>query len=94
MVARGKNRNSKTLNMKLTDDDLMLIGKYKGRPMKEVPASYLLWWYEDKLETDSYINISLTFKMLKRYITDNLQFLKEKKEVEYNEWKTNNIQQN
>jgi hypothetical protein len=62
--------------------------------MKEVPASYLLWWYEDKLETDSYINISLTFKMLKRYITDNLQFLKEKKEVEYNEWKTNNIQQN
>jgi uncharacterized protein (DUF3820 family) len=72
----------------------MPIGKYKGRPMKEVPASYLLWWYEDKLETDSYINISLTFKMLKRYITDNLQFLKEKKEVEYNEWKTNNIQQN
>jgi len=80
--------------MKLKDDDLMPIGKYKGRPMKEVPASYLLWWYEDKLETDSYINISLTFKMLKRYITDNLQFLKEKKEVEYNEWKTNNIQQN
>ena len=78
--------------MKLRDEDLMLIGKYKGRPMKEVPASYLLWWYEDKLETDSYINISLTFKMLKRYITDNLQFLKEKKEVEYNEWKSNNIQ--
>ena len=78
--------------MKLTDNDLMLIGKYKGRPMKDVPASYLLWWYYDKLESDSLINMSLTFKLIRGYIKENLQFLKEKKEVEYNEWKSNNIQ--
>ena len=79
--------------MKLTDNDLMLIGKYKGRPMKDVPASYLLWWYYDKLESDSLINMSLTFKLIRGYIKDNLQSLIERKSVEYNEWKSNNIQQ-
>jgi len=38
--------------MKLTDSSLMPFGKYKGRKMKEVPASYLDWlhrqaWIED-----------------------------------------------
>ena len=27
----------------MTDSDLMPFGKHKGKPMEEVPASYLLW---------------------------------------------------
>ena len=78
--------------MKFDHNDIMPIGKYKGREMKDVPASYLLWWYYDKLESDSLINMSLTFKLIRGYIKENLQFLIEKKSVEQNEWK-NNIQQ-
>jgi uncharacterized protein (DUF3820 family) len=26
------------------DDDVMPFGKYKGHPLKDIPASYLLWW--------------------------------------------------
>ena len=29
------------------DDHLMPFGKYKGTPMGEVPASYLLWLWEE-----------------------------------------------
>ncbi len=29
--------------MKLQDDSLMPYGKYKGRPMEDVPADYLVW---------------------------------------------------
>jgi len=77
--------------MKFDHDDIMPIGKYKGRPMKDVPVSYLLWWYHDKLESDSLINMSFTFKLIRGYIKENLQSLIEKKSVEQNEW-NNKIQ--
>lgn len=32
---------------KLTDSDLMPFGKYKGSKMEDVPASYLLWLWND-----------------------------------------------
>jgi len=36
----------------MTDSDLMPYGKYKGEKMANVPASYLLWLYEnDKCST-------------------------------------------
>lgn len=35
--------------MKLTDQSLMPFGKHRGKNMEDVPASYLLWlWEEDK----------------------------------------------
>jgi uncharacterized protein (DUF3820 family) len=52
--------------MKLTDDSLMPFGKYKDYSMINVPASYLLWLYEnDKCN-----------KEVKEYIEDNLDFIK------------------
>ena len=30
--------------MKVTDDTIMPFGKYQGRSLGEVPASYLLWF--------------------------------------------------
>lgn len=31
----------------LTDTDLMPFGKFKGKPMQDVPASYLKWLYDE-----------------------------------------------
>ena len=33
--------------MKLTDGSLMPFGKHKGEKMANVPASYLLWLYDE-----------------------------------------------
>lgn len=33
--------------MKLTDESPMLFGKYKGDKMVNVPASYLMWLYDN-----------------------------------------------
>lgn len=33
--------------MKLTDESLMPFGKHKGEKMANVPASYLLWLYDE-----------------------------------------------
>ena len=30
----------------LTDNDPMPFGKYKGKPMRDVPATYLDWLYD------------------------------------------------
>jgi hypothetical protein len=34
------------LNPELTDESIMPWGKYRGRKLKDVPASYLLWLYD------------------------------------------------
>jgi hypothetical protein len=45
----------------LKDTDLMPYGKYKGKPMVEVPAEYLVWMSDNnKLD-----------KSLRAYVTDN-----------------------
>jgi len=49
--------------MKLTDKSIMPFGKYKGAELANVPASYLLWIYE---------NYDLQ-QNLKDYIEDNWQ---------------------
>lgn len=41
----------KTKPVELTDESLMPFGKYKGIPMKKVPAEYL-FWYWGKAEND------------------------------------------
>jgi len=48
----------------LTDLDLMPFGKYKNETMADVPASYLLWLWEQgknsNLKLDNYIFNSLS----------------------------------
>jgi len=49
----------------LTDNDLMLFGKYKYIKMKDVPADYLDWLNEQEwIERD--------FKEVFNYIQDNI----------------------
>lgn len=50
----------------LTDNSPMPYGKYKGVEMQEVPASYLIWLYENDKCSDS----------VKEYVEDNLEILK------------------
>jgi uncharacterized protein (DUF3820 family) len=50
---------------KLTDESIMPFGKYKGYSMENVPASYLIWLYEnDKCNNQ-----------VRDYIKENLDFL-------------------
>ena len=53
----------------MTDESLMPYGKYKGIKMVDVPATYLLWLFENgKCDRD-----------VKNYITDNLDVLNKEK---------------
>lgn len=40
----------------LEDDDEMPFGVHKGKKMKEVPASYLRWLYNDGCKNKSVLN--------------------------------------
>lgn len=57
--------------MKLTDTDPMPFGKYRGKPMQDVPVSYLHWLYHDSEDgkreaTDA----------VRQYVRDNITALK------------------
>ena len=52
--------------MALTDNSPMPFGKYKNQKMANVPASYLLWLYDND-KCNSYV---------KEYIEDNLDVLR------------------
>lgn len=59
---------------KMTDESIMPYGKYKGKKMANVPASYLMWMHrEGKL-----------FQSIQEYVTENLDVLEkqEKEEIE------------
>lgn len=56
-------------NTKLTDASLMPFGKYKGQELINVPASYLLWAYDQEWCRGP----------IKEYIKDNLDALKKEK---------------
>lgn len=56
---------------KLQDSDLMPYGKYKGSKMIDVPASYLMYLYDNKMCSDN----------VKIYIEENKEVIeKELKE--------------
>ena len=61
-------------NPTFDDNYLMPFGKYKGQKLCNVPAGYLLWLNDQ----------AWSFKdgPLKRYILDNMDILKQEKEVE------------
>lgn len=52
--------------MILTDESPMPWGKHKGTPMKDVPASYLLFMYDSQL---------LNKGAVMNYVIDNMQAL-------------------
>jgi uncharacterized protein (DUF3820 family) len=51
----------------MNDESLMPWGRYKGYNMINVPASYLIWLYENNKCDDQ----------VREYIEDNLSFLRE-----------------
>ena len=51
---------------KMNDDSLMPFGKYQGEKMANIPASYLLWLFEN----------SKCYGEVKAYIKGNLDVLK------------------
>lgn len=56
------------LKTPLNDDSLMPFGKYKGKVMSDVPASYLHWyWTHDPANRFTPVGL---------YIKDNLDALK------------------
>jgi len=56
----------------INDNSLMPFGKYKGSKMIDVPASYLLWLYDNGLKDGD----------IKNYILNNMETLEW--EVEHN----------
>ncbi|WP_071146711.1 putative quorum-sensing-regulated virulence factor [Bacteroides ihuae] len=61
--------------MKLTDESLMPFGKYKGKKMANVPASYLMWLYDEwTLPNPRFGSIN---REVKEYIEDNLDVIQE-----------------
>ena len=50
---------------KITDQSKMTFGKYKGTAIEDVPASYLIWIYDNKKCPKNYME----------YIKDNLDEL-------------------
>lgn len=51
----------------LTDDDVMPFGKHKGELVNDVPASYLLWLWDNGVHEDDSENML----PLKNYIINN-----------------------
>ena len=57
----------------------MPYGLHKGKKMANVPADYLLWMYHEHIEGVSLVNMSYSNKLLKGYIEENLDVLKQEK---------------
>lgn len=53
----------------LKDTDAMPFGKYKGKPMQDIPASYLHWLWVNGLEHDKQSDVA-------EYIRRNMDALK------------------
>lgn len=49
----------------MNDESLMPFGKFKGKKLEDVPASYLIWLYDENKCSGE----------LKQYIKDNLDVL-------------------
>jgi len=64
------------LIMEFTDNTPMPYGRHEGVKLANVPAHYLIWLH-DSISQDSKINMSLTNKMLLKYIKENMDVLKQ-----------------
>jgi uncharacterized protein (DUF3820 family) len=66
--------------MAWTDESPMPFGKHKGKKLSEVPASYLLWCYDQP-------GMNNNWPQLLSYIEDNLETLTDQKVEEDEERK-------
>ena len=55
----------------MTDTTKIEFGKYKGKMIGQVPANYLLWFYENLRDKNS-----PWAKEFKEYVEDNMEVLK------------------
>ena len=60
--------------MVLTDESIMPFGKYKGKEMANVPASYLLWIYDEWTLPNP--RFGFVHQEVKAYIEENLDVLR------------------
>jgi len=51
----------------LTDESIMSFGKHQGKALKDVPASYLMWLYDEPASVGN--------ADLRRYIEENKEVL-------------------
>ena len=51
----------------MSDDDIMPFGAHRGKKMKNVPASYLHWFYHE----------GNGFPEVRQYIKDNMEAIKD-----------------
>lgn len=58
--------------VKLTDEEFMPFGKHKGKSMKDVPATYLLWLHSEILKKDGVNDNDIR---IKEYVEDNADVL-------------------
>lgn len=56
------------------DTDIMFFGAHKGTALINVPATYLLWWYEKNRE--NYTSLGGDYRRLYLYIEDVIDILK------------------
>lgn len=56
----------------LEDSSPMPFGKYKGKSMEDVPASYLLWLFDEMNDKQT---LSPDSQLVKAYIEDNIDVL-------------------
>lgn len=63
--------------MNLTDKSIMTFGMHKGKELQDVPATWLMWYYNqitDKINKGTKLNkVETDFK---EYIEDNMEVLK------------------
>ena len=65
----------------LKDTDRIWFGEHEGKQLKDVPASYLLWFYEEKFSA-SYTESSPKDEALLDYVSDHLEQLEGEREEE------------
>lgn len=57
-----------------TDSSLMHFGQHKGSTLTNVPAQYLVWWYEEAGGDQKLVDPN-SDGMLARYIKENYKYL-------------------
>jgi uncharacterized protein (DUF3820 family) len=63
----------------LTDTDRIWFGEHEGKMIKDVPASYLLWWYDENIDDGCQ---GARRESLLDYISDHLEQLEDEREEE------------